>query len=113
MLNNIFSFCLCYSYVKADKLGEMSKIMGRNDKHLELHVKSDGRFKPVSKEIIDNLVNQDKKEYKEARKNSGSKKEQLREWLKLHIASRIKKREMLHNKTKKQKLKHKLKWIPK
>mgnify|MGYP000273053123 CR=1 FL=1 len=36
-----------------DKLGEMYKIMKRNDRHLELYVKIDGRFKPVSKEVID------------------------------------------------------------
>ena len=36
-----------------DKLSEMYKIMKRNDRHLELNVKIDGRFKPVSKEVID------------------------------------------------------------
>ena len=36
-----------------DKLGEMYKIMKRNDRHLELYVKIDSRFKPVSKEVID------------------------------------------------------------
>lgn len=34
-------------------LGEMYKIMKRNDRHLELYVKIGGRFKPVSKEVID------------------------------------------------------------
>ena len=48
--------------VHDEKLGEMYKIMKRNDKHLELYVKIDGRFKPVSKEVIDNVVKQYKKE---------------------------------------------------
>jgi hypothetical protein len=42
--------------VNDHKLGEMYKIMKRNDQHLELYVKIDGRFKPVSKEVIDNVV---------------------------------------------------------
>lgn len=36
-----------------DKLGEMYTIMKKNYKHLELYVKIGGRFKPVSKEVID------------------------------------------------------------
>lgn len=43
------------------KLGEMYKIMKRNDRHLELYVKIDGRFKPVTKEVIDNVNKQYKK----------------------------------------------------
>ena len=55
------------------KLGEMYKIMKRNDKHLELYVKIHGRFKPVSKEVIDNVV----KEYK---KKEPERKETRRIW---------------------------------
>jgi hypothetical protein len=59
--------------VNVDKLGEMYKIMKRNDKHLELYVKNYGRFKPVSKEVIDNVV----KEYK---KKEPERKETRRRW---------------------------------
>ncbi len=61
--------------VDDDKLGEMYKIMKRNDKHLELYVKIYGRFKPVSKEVIDNVVN----EYK---KKEPERKEVRRRWKK-------------------------------
>jgi len=57
--------------INEDKLDEMYKIMKRNDKHLELYVKIDGRFKPVSKDVIANVIKQYKKkepERKEYRK---------------------------------------------
>ena len=53
------------------KLGQMFKIMNNNDKHLELYVKIDGRYKTVTKEIIDTIENEYKKgepERKERRK---------------------------------------------
>ena len=59
--------------VNDDKLGEMYKIMKRNNQHLELYVKIDGRFKPVSKEVIDNVVKQYKKKEPE-------RKEYLKKW---------------------------------
>ena len=50
--------------INNEKLGEMYKIIKRSDKHLELYVKIKGRFKPVSKEVIDSFTNQYKKNSK-------------------------------------------------
>ena len=94
--------------VSDDKLGEMYKIMKRNDKHLELYVKIYGRFKPVSKEVIDNVVKEYKKkepERKETRriwknemKKGNSLTRRIRNWFK---TSKTKKRNPKTSKTKK------------
>ena len=39
----------------------MYKIMKHNDQQLELYVKIDDRFKPISKEVINSVVKQYKK----------------------------------------------------
>ena len=57
--------------VNDKNLGKMYKIMKNNDKHLELYVKIDSRYKPVSKEAIDTVEKTYKKgepERKESRK---------------------------------------------
>jgi len=69
--------------VNDEKLGEMYKIMKRNDQHLELYVKIDGRFKPVSKEVIDNVV----KHYK---KEAPQRKEYWKKWKEDQLTRRIK-----------------------
>lgn len=56
------------------KLGEMYKIMKRNNPNLELYVKIDGRFKPVSKEVIDNVVKKYKKKNQNERNTGKSRK---------------------------------------
>lgn len=65
------------------KLDEMYKIMKRNNQHLELYVKIDGRFKPVSKEVIDNVVKQYKKKEPE-------RKEYWKKWKEDRLTRRIK-----------------------
>ena len=55
-------------------LGEMYKIMKRNNPNLELYVKIDGRFKPVSKEVIDNVVKKYKKKNQNERNTGKSRK---------------------------------------
>ena len=69
--------------VNDDKLGEMYKIMKRNDQHLELYVKIDGRFTPVSKEVIDNVVKQYKKKEPE-------RKEYWKKWKEDRLTRRVK-----------------------
>ena len=65
------------------KLGEMYKIMKRNDQHLEIYVKIDGRLKPVSKEVIDNVVKQYKKKEPE-------RKEYWKKWKEDRLKERVK-----------------------
>ena len=69
--------------VDANKVGEMYKIMKRNDKHLELYVKIDGRFKPVSKEVLDNVVKQHKEKEPE-------RKEYRKKWKENNLNIRVK-----------------------
>ena len=66
-----FSLGIWDNRVSDTRLGEMYKIMNNNDKHLILYVKIDGRYKPVTKEIIATIENLHKKgepERKERRK---------------------------------------------
>ena len=51
-----------------NKLEEMYKIMKRSDKDLELYVKLNGRFQPVTKEVIDIIVKDNKKRNKSTKK---------------------------------------------
>lgn len=53
------------------RLGELYKLMKQHDKHLELHAKLNGRFKPVTNELIEEVEKQYKQqapERAEARK---------------------------------------------
>lgn len=63
--------------VNDNKLREMYKIITRNDPRLEIHVKIDGRFKPVSKEVIDNIENKFKKKEPERKENRKKWKEYI------------------------------------
>ena len=63
--------------VRDTKLGQMFKIMNNNDKHLELYVKIDGRYKPVSKEAIDTVEN----EYKKAEPERNERRKKFKEKL--------------------------------
>ena len=64
--------------VNDKNLAEMYKIMKRNDKHLELYVKIDGRFKPVSKEVIDSVLKQHKE--KEPERKERRRLQQTTKW---------------------------------
>ena len=73
-----FNLGIWNNSVNDDKLGEMYKIMKRNDQHLELYAKVDGRFTPVSKEIIDKVVKQYKEKEPERKANWKKQKENRR-----------------------------------
>jgi hypothetical protein len=67
--------------VNDNSVNEMYKKMKKNDKNLELYVKIDGRFKPVTKEVIDTVI----KEYK---KKEPERKEYRKNWKEFHIKIR-------------------------
>lgn len=69
--------------VNDNKVDEMYKIMNKYDKHLELYIKLDGRFKPVSKEVIDTVV----KQYKE---KEPERKEYWKKWKEDRLTRRVK-----------------------
>ena len=68
--------------VNDNKLGEMYKVMKNNDKHLELYVKIDGRFRTVTKEVIDTITTQYKKGEPERKASRKKRREKSK---KIHI----------------------------
>jgi hypothetical protein len=83
--------------IEDNNLSEMYKIMKRNDKHLELYVKIDGRFKAVSKEVIDNVIKKYKEKEPERQKLLKERQKLLKEYIeriRKHRVTRRKKRSL-------------------
>lgn len=76
--------------VKDTNLEEMYKIMNANEKHLELHVKVGGKFKPYSKEVLDFILSEYKKKEPERKEQRKKFREHLEKLFKSKSAKKRK-----------------------
>ena len=77
-----YSLGIWNNRVSDTRLGEMYKIMNNNDKHLILYVKIDGRYKPVTKEIIATIENLHKKGEPERKASRKKFREESKQYIK-------------------------------
>ena len=79
-----FNLGIWNNQVSDNRLGEMFRVMNNNDKHLELYVKIDGRFKSVTKEIIATIESQ----YKKGEPERKASRKKFRDEIKKHDIKR-------------------------